>query len=333
MPLTGTLVARHHLQGIYPSSELKRERVSAFAPATASYPNRIENECPRIGAAHAMKARKLYYYLLLCTALYAFLFTRARAAIPEPDLIWYGQVVATSGGAPVRLTAGTLTWRIEPLSGGAPIVLNTTLTNINDQFSFVLRVPCLSPLTGEALSTNCVNLTSPATSYRRVTVALNGEPLALLNSPGDFAPLQRERGRLERVDLRLGAAPSDSDGDGLADAWELQYFGSLAANASDDADADGMSNLREFRAGTNPKDAQSRFEMLEVAKVPSGIAIRWTSEQGRSYRVLRSASLLTAPNQYQVVQSGISAAPPVNQFIDTTAGTAPLSFYRIEIEN
>ena len=280
-----------------------------------------------------MKARKLYHYLLFCTASCAFLLTGARAAIPEPDLIWYGQVVANSGGAPVRLTAGTLTWRIEPLSGGATIVLSTTLTNINDQFSFVLHVPCLSPLAGEALSTNSVNLTSPATFYRRVTVTLNGQPLALVSSGGDFAPLQRERGRLERIDLRLGAPPSDSDGDGLADAWELQYFGNLAANAADDSDADGMSNLREFRAGTNPKDAQSRFEMVEVAKVASGMAIRWTSEQGRSYRVLRSVSLLAAPNEYQVVQSGISAAPPVNQFIDTTAGTAALSFYRIEIEN
>jgi hypothetical protein len=233
----------------------------------------------------------------------------------------------------VRLTAGTLAWRIEPLSGGAPIVLSTTLTNVNDQFSFVLRVPCLSPLAGESHSTNAVHLTSPATSYRRVTVTLNGEPLALVNSPGNFAPLQRERGRLERIDLRLGAALSDSDGDGLADAWELQYFGNLAANASDDTDADGMSNLREFRAGTNPKDAQSRFEMLEVTKVPSGIAIRWTSEPGRTYRALRTSSLLAAPTEYQVIQSDISATPPVNQFIDTTTGIEALSFYRIEIED
>ena len=80
-------------------------------------------------------------------------------------------------------------------------------------------------------------------------------------------------------------------------------------------------------------DSAFREQLVEVAKVPSGIAVRWTSEQGRSYRVLRSASLLAAPSEYQVLQSAISAAPPVNQFIDTTAGAAALSFYRIEIEN
>jgi hypothetical protein len=45
----------------------------------------------------------------------------------------------------------------------------------------------------------------------------------------------------------------DNDSDGLADNWEIQYFGNIAAyNAADDPDADGINNLQEFRAGTNP---------------------------------------------------------------------------------
>jgi alpha-tubulin suppressor-like RCC1 family protein len=44
----------------------------------------------------------------------------------------------------------------------------------------------------------------------------------------------------------------DSDADGLADDWEYQHFGNLAAAPGDDADSDGLSNLLESQLGTDP---------------------------------------------------------------------------------
>jgi len=255
-----------------------------------------------------------------------------RAGIPEPDLVWYGKVVMLSGGGEMRVTAGTLVWQIEPLAGGPPIVRTTELTNLNDQFSFVLRVPCETPEPGGSASADVLPLRIPAARYRRLTVSLDGEPLALLSAAGEFSPLPAHRGRAERIDLRLGVAPADSDGDGLADAWELQYFGGLSADPDEDADGDGMSNLREFLAGTNPTDPQSRFEVIELAQVPNGISLRWSSEPGRRYRVRRSPSLLAGPADYQVVQAGLEATPPFNQFTDTGAGAGVLFFYLIELE-
>ncbi|MCX6879883.1 MAG: Ig-like domain-containing protein [Verrucomicrobia bacterium] len=53
----------------------------------------------------------------------------------------------------------------------------------------------------------------------------------------------------------------DTDGDGLADAWEIRYFGSLAPQAGDDNDtnggADGLTNLEEYRNGTDPRSADT----------------------------------------------------------------------------
>jgi len=44
----------------------------------------------------------------------------------------------------------------------------------------------------------------------------------------------------------------DSDGDGLPDDWEMFHFGNLTQSATDDADGDGVNNLAEYNADTNP---------------------------------------------------------------------------------
>jgi hypothetical protein len=44
----------------------------------------------------------------------------------------------------------------------------------------------------------------------------------------------------------------DSDGDGMLDAWEVQYFGSLDRDGNGDFDQDGISDLDEFIYGSDP---------------------------------------------------------------------------------
>lgn len=268
----------------------------------------------------------------MLVALLALGAAAARGGIPEPDLLWYGKVLATADNATVRLTSGTLAWRVEPVLGGPAMIFATQLTNLNEQFSFVLRVPCETPEPGQGAATNVVNLTVPASRYRRVAVTLDGQLLTLLNATNEIAPMFTDRGRAERIDLRLGTAPVDSDGDGLADAWEMEHFGNLNQNGSGDFDGDGVSNLREYRAGTNPADPNSIFEVVEITRVPNGMALQWTSQPGRSYRVRRSDSLLTPVAGYTVVKSGLTATPPMNHFIDFSAAGRAQAFYLIEIE-
>jgi hypothetical protein len=45
---------------------------------------------------------------------------------------------------------------------------------------------------------------------------------------------------------------ADVDGDGLADWWEIQYFGNLSQTANGDPDGDGITNLQEYQQGRNP---------------------------------------------------------------------------------
>jgi hypothetical protein len=71
----------------------------------------------------------------------------------------------------------------------------------------------------------------------------------------------------------------DSDGDGMPDSWEIQYFGNLNRNANDDADGDGVSNLVEYQQGLNPACADSdgdglidQTKAIRIAK-PYGCSI------------------------------------------------------------
>jgi autotransporter-associated beta strand protein len=56
---------------------------------------------------------------------------------------------------------------------------------------------------------------------------------------------------------------TDSDVDGIPDWWMIQNFGHPTGQAGDnslagdDADTDGLTNLREFRQGTDPKDSDT----------------------------------------------------------------------------
>lgn len=66
-------------------------------------------------------------------------------------------------------------------------------------------------------------------------------------------------GSPDYVDIGAYECGNDSDGDGMPDEWEIRY-GLNPANSGDagsDADSDGLSNLNEYLAGTDPTDSDS----------------------------------------------------------------------------
>ena len=122
----------------------------------------------------------------------------------------------------------------------------------------------------------------------------------------------------------------DSDGDGLPDLWEQQYFGGLQFGAHDDTDSDSMSNLAEYKAGTNPNDHDSRFAFIHVQTAPEGgVLVEWSSVEGESYSLHRSSDLLSG---FTIIQANILAAGPVNSYRNATAlGPGP-HFYRVQLQ-
>jgi Tol biopolymer transport system component len=88
------------------------------------------------------------------------------------------------------------------------------------------------------------------------------------------------------------SAMVDSDGDGIPDWWMLQYFGHPTgqagdhSRAQDDFDGDGMTNLQEFLAGTDPSNPNSVFR-IQVSFLGStnGVLVTWPASASRNYRV------------------------------------------------
>jgi len=126
---------------------------------------------------------------------------------------------------------------------------------------------------------------------------------------------------------------ADLDSDGMPDWWEEQYFGTSSGISSNaDFDGDGLSNWQEYRAGTNPTDALSRFAITNIVAVGVGgqFILHWPSVSGKQYRVTASTNLLEG--FAIIVQTNIAATPPSNVYT-TSVPASPCCFFRIELES
>lgn len=78
-------------------------------------------------------------------------------------------------------------------------------------------------------------------------------------------------------------APPDLNTNGIPDDWELLYG---VSDPFEDADGDGFTNLEEYRANTNPTNAESAFRILSAEPdTAGGFQLSWASVGGTRYRV------------------------------------------------
>ena len=117
------------------------------------------------------------------------------------------------------------------------------------------------------------------------------------------------------------------------DAWRFEKFG-LQANdaliAGDDADpdGDGQTNLREYLAGTEPRDAVSRFAAVLARNGAGQFVVRFFARKGRGYTVLARASF--SSGAWQPLATVLP--PAVNQIIeipDPAANGSAQRFYQV----
>ena len=250
--------------------------------------------------------------------------------IPEPSLVMYGTVLNVRSNANLRLGYGTLTCVLRPLGGGSSIVASALLTNINNEFSYMLTIPCETPVSGFSLSTNAIELTAGGVTFDRSQITWNSNLLSfvqpVLTNTAFFAA---DRGRIERVDLTVSTPIILDPLNGLPVDWELSYFGRTGIDPFADPDGDGMNNLAEYRAGTDPNSAASGLRFTEILPVKTGIELKWLSQDYKTYALQRSASL---SSKFVDIQTGIAGTAPTNTFVDTTATGGPY-LYRLRMDD
>jgi uncharacterized delta-60 repeat protein len=66
------------------------------------------------------------------------------------------------------------------------------------------------------------------------------------------------------VTSNMAALYLDTDGLGMPDWWQIQYFGAIGVDPNADSDGDGVSNLQEYLDGTDPTNANSHDFTLYV---------------------------------------------------------------------
>lgn len=122
---------------------------------------------------------------------------------------------------------------------------------------------------------------------------------------------------------------TDTDGDGLPDDWEGFHLAGLAEGAADDHDRDGVSNGEEYRAGTNPDDAASRFTISRHARADGVLTVEFTTAPSRSYALVQSTDLQI----WSPVTAALSFPQPgVGRFVASDAGLPETVFLTVRAE-
>ena len=146
-------------------------------------------------------------------------------------------------------------------------------------------------------SNSLLTAASPGSTW----ISWNAKPM--INGDGRVVAFQSWNPGLAATDLNRAQdviagtlqpwGATDSDSDGIPDLWMLHYFGHLTGQtgdlslAQDDADGDGMSNLQEFLAGTDPANPASvlRLQIGAQISLANIVTLNWPAVPGKNYQV------------------------------------------------
>ena len=215
-----------------------------------------------------MKTISILLLLALSTPLFAV------STVPEPETIFYGRIVNRAEPQDYLLTSGVLQWTISRDQGEA-LQFTTELTPLaNGAYSYRLAIPHSALALDLEASPDSIPLGGTGSTHEHLSITVNGHPATITSGDdGGFVAAQAARASTYRLDLAVEFAPTDSDGDGLADWWEERHgLDRQSDDAQSDPDGDGRSNFVDFTEGTDPNRDDRRPSLLttEVSVAAAG---------------------------------------------------------------
>jgi len=205
-------------------------------------------------------------------------------------------------------------------SDGLALQTNSSATIAYGLYQYLDGTSMATPHVSGAVAFAAMNFPSETVSQRIQRVLTNADVV-----PGLLGKVHNGR----RLDLQRIV---DTDGNGLPDWWELEYFGHLTGtDPNADPDHDGMSNLAEWIAGTNPTNAASSLRLLLVSATnANNVVVSWSSVAGKTYWLERATNLAAGFNS--TVATNITATAPTNTQTDTAILPGNARFYRVGVE-
>lgn len=163
---------------------------------------------------------------------------------------------------------GTYTWDLEITHNGTAVAFGAS---VNAQGAFAVR----DEATAATAAGTILSLVVPKSAFPGVQPDDNLTALTV-TSTGNlafFPIVEDEAGGATALAYTVqgGGPPGDRDGDGLADACELQYFGNYRQNATGDFDGDGLNNGLECTMGSDPTDADTDDDGLNDGDEVNGV--------------------------------------------------------------
>ena len=207
---------------------------------------------------------------------------------------------------------------------------------INGTFCGSKAVGLIAPAAGDAMYLGCIMPSQPITAFSggldevRICKAARSSDWVWASwmnmaSNSVFAGL---------CEVSVGTVIADANRNGMPDVWEIAFFGSTNAvngAADDDWDSDGMRNLAEFVAGTNPTNAASLLSIEGVSLNGTGASLTfsWSSVASKWYSIRTATNLSVGFDG--LAAEHIRATPALNTHT-VTVDQARSLYYRVTVE-
>lgn len=197
---------------------------------------------------------------------------------------------------------------------------------------------------GQSLAYNFAAVAGDKVQIRMAVTAGNLYPDVELYSPnGAWVAGDWTSGSIQEITANLTSSGTYTVIYKSANAATGSYIASVilfGGNTVEDIDGDGISNVQELRAHTNPFDRSSFFGFSRMEKVlGQGIRLQWQTVGGLRYRVqssttLRSADFVDIPRSAaEEIETDVAEGRPHEmEFLDPQTGTENgRRFYRLRL--
>ena len=182
--------------------------------------------------------------------------------------------------------------------------------------NYALSVPMDAGVTSDNYKAGVVRT---AASFR-MKVQIGGVTYLPLETAINTASLGKPA-KTTTLNLTLG---EDTDGDGLPDAWERAVLAMMGKDGTirdirpnDDSDGDGISNLKEYLAGTYAFDPADGFKLDVVGKVEDRMVLEFLAIPGRRYAFQGSSDMQSWKAVGFRLVTDPSNATPRGEFVAT----------------